>query len=163
MNRDFLIEYSVQGRRMIQLGLFFVFAWAAFYMIAALTLPTFRLSATIPFLVFGILCAFLGLLQKKKAKKAAKNRLTGIDEISLSVLALEMLGAAILLFYAIGKGASSFIVADLFSLVLSLVSFYSYVIFRKGVKNALVRHRKSILLLALMSHLLWSSLISALV
>ena len=157
-------EYSATGKNLIEFGVIFVIIWMFIYIGLVVSPYSGKLSPTLPFLAFGVLCVLLGFALKKKPKKASEKYIGGIEELGLAVLFFETLPALILLFAVFSKvpetiGFSS-LVALLIPLALSLFTFVIYWWKSKGTRYKLIKYAKWILFLSILSHLMWVNLLT---
>ena len=167
---ELLSEYTHQGKMMIELGLAFVFGWSLLYILLAVAPFKLPLSPTAPFLAFGVLCVFLGLTQKKAKRNRSRKaeEIGGMEELGLAVLGLEFIAALLIIIFVGGYAFSKpngglFIASLLFSIALSAAAFYVYWL-KYSEKVCCFRFYDNLLLLiAILSHTFWTSLLSSVV
>ncbi|NYZ80070.1 hypothetical protein H0N95_02355 [Candidatus Micrarchaeota archaeon] len=169
MFKEMFKHYTHQGRMMVELGLFFVFFWAVVYIVMALFPIGVKLSSTSPFLAFGVLCVFIGLLQKKNTKAVKKaSKIGAIEELGLVILGLELISAVLILAFVGGYAMTtangfSFVASGAVSIILSLVVAYIYWCKHSGRACMVQPYDKLLLLIAIVSHSFWTSLLSSVV
>ena len=157
-------EYSSTGKDLIEFGVIFVIIWMLIYIGLILSPYSGKLSPTLPFLAFGVLCVLAGLALKKKPKKVTRKYISGLEELGLAVLFFELLPALFLLFLVISKvsyntgfAAVSTLLIPIF---LSLLTFFVYWEKAIGSKWKFIKLAKWLLLLSILSHLSWVNLLS---
>lgn len=161
-------DYTHQGKMMIELGLFFVFLWAAAYILLVVAPFRINLTSTSPFLAFGVLCVILGLLQRKKSKSAKKSKIGAMEELGIVFLGIELVSALLVLVFIGIKALSStlgivFVGSIFISAVFSVIVLYIYLVKHYGEICILPPYDKAMLVIAIVSHTFWASLIPSVV
>ncbi len=158
-----LKEYSSTGKDLIEFGIILVITWFLIYVGLVISPYSGKLSVTLPFLAFGVLCILAGLALKKKPKKITRKYISGLEELGLAVLFFELLPALFLLFlviskvsYKVGFAAVSTL---LIPILLSLLTFFVYWEKAIGSRWKFIKLAKWLLLLSILSHLSWVNLL----
>ncbi|MFH0987158.1 MAG: hypothetical protein V1911_03890 [Candidatus Micrarchaeota archaeon] len=154
-------DYEPAGQKMILLGIATVFLWLALdiglLLLGAAGLFTGRVYPYAIFPAFGVLCIFVGMMQKKKAKSKAREvpHVGGLEEIGLIFLGLEILPALAYLSYLVYTN-SIYSLAVIPALVLSAFAIYGYWSRHKNDYNVFSRYSPYLLLIAILSHSGWA-------
>lgn len=157
-------DYSPAGKNLIELGTILVFIWLFIYIGLVLSPYSGLLYPTAPFLGFGVLMILLGFSLKKKKKRKKVDRIGGIEELLLTVLAFEFIPAVLyFIIFAqrfIEMGDKTAISVLIIPILLSVLAFVTYWEKRKASEFFLVEYAKWVLLLAILSHIIWVSMLT---
>lgn len=157
-------DSSPAGKNLIELGIIFVFIWLFIYIGLVLSPYSGLIYPTAPFLGFGVLMVLLGFSLRKKKKRKKVDRVGGIEELLLTVLAFEFIPAVLyfLIFLKrfIEMGDKTAISVLIIPILLSVLAFVTYWEKRKNSEFFLVEYAKGVLVLAILSHFVWVSMLT---
>lgn len=167
MGNGLFDEYTPQGKRIIEMGLFFVLLWSIAYILMSVlrivTLKSVSLWMTVPFLLFGTMCVLTGLYMRKNAKR--RSLLRSHDHLVIGLLLLESVAALLVLYYAISHAMIDpwFVISDVTAVILSGVSLYLYLGLHNGREIIAKAYTSSISIAAIASHFAWAYFLKLLV
>ena len=156
--------YSPAGKNLIELGAILVFIWLFIYIGLVLSPYSGLLYPTAPFLGFGVLMVILGFSLRKKKKRRKVDRVGGIEEILLTVLAFEFIPAVLyFIIFAqrfVEMGDKTALSVLIIPIMISVLAFVTYWEKRKNSEFFLIEYAKWVLVLAILSHFVWVSMLT---
>ncbi len=160
-------KYSEEGRLLIWFGSGIIILWVFVYFFLALLKLETRIHPTLPLLVFGALCVFVGMLRKKKRMKR-KYVIGGIEELGLVILGLEFVAAFLVMLVFLPKvfitmKGVTFIISLVLAIILSGLTIATYYYQHADEYFFLNKYDKWLLFVSILSHLVWASLIKTIV
>ena len=157
--------HSSTGKNLIEFGLIIILIWIFVYIGLVFSPISGLIYPTSPFLAFGVLLVLTGLaLKKKPTKKKKVDHVSGIEELLLAVLAFEFIPAIIYFSIFVGRfiemGDKTAISVLIIPILLSVLTFVTYWEKRKNSKFFLIPYSKWVLILSIMSHFAWVSMLT---
>ena len=159
--------YTSEGKKMIILGFFFILTWAIAGILLSLTGFEGRLHFLTIFLVFGLIILFVGSFQRNVAK-GKEFTIGGIEGLIFIIVLLLFLGSLIITYYLVpdlisNPMATNFLISLGVSITLSGATIFAFYNKGRGNHIFLMNYAKTLLVLSLLSHMVWASLLRSLV